>query len=70
MMALVELMVAEYRYTLHAAIFQLSLTSALAMMAARHARLGDGSRPGYGDQAADAARARVNEYFQKHYQIV
>lgn len=69
MMNYIELLIQEYGKTLREAVFSMPLTAAFSLFNARHSRLGI-DRPGHGDQAAGAARTRVMEYFQQHYQIV
>lgn len=66
----IETMVAEYKWPLRKVIWGISLTAAFTLLGTRAVRLGDDTRPGHGDAAADAARVRVKEYFEKHYRIV
>ena len=67
-MSLIELLVTEYRHTLHAALFEVPLTTAFALLGARSARLG-ADRPGFADMAAARARARVKAHFTANYTI-
>lgn len=60
---------AEYHYSLRAAVWEIPLTSAFALSAARADRLGI-DLPGHADAAAAAARDRVKAWFSKNYQII
>lgn len=65
----IETLHAEYQWPLRKILWEVPLTAAFVLLGTRAIRLGDTSRPGHGDAAADAARLRVKQYFEKHYQI-
>lgn len=62
---------ADYRQTLHQAVFRFPLAAAFALLPSRSERLGHtASGPGHGDQASLSKREEVSAWLKAHYQIV
>lgn len=68
-MAYTEILHADYAMTLRHIIWELPITAGFSLLQARGHRLGE-DRPGHGDHAAAAARARAKAYFEANFQII
>ncbi len=62
---------AEYRQTLHEAVFRFPIRAAFALLPVRAERLGHtASGPGYGDKASLSKREEVTAWLKDNYRIV
>jgi len=62
---------AEYRQTLHEAVFRFPLRTAFALLPPRGERLGhEAKSAGHGDHAWLDKRAEVKAWIARHFQVV